>query len=222
MPVMSVRGCPYGCTFCSVHSVWERRITRRSIEGIMREVLSVKDQIREITFHDDTFVLNKQRVYAIIDAMKAEGIHLPWRCNGRVNTTDDEDLLKTMVDSGCRRMMIGLESGSDMVLQKIRKEFTAQQALEMLNHASKYFARLDLTFIWGYPFETMEDFYQTLEILGEAKRLPAEMYFHSHLLCAFPQTEMYREYKHLARFSRVFILPNELSCLPTGSPTFQN
>jgi len=213
IPIMSARGCPYDCTFCSVHSIWERRVTQRSIEGIIREITAVKDEIHEICFVDDTFVLDKRRVYGIIEAMKAEGIHLPWRCNGRVNTAEKK-LLKAMADSGCHMMLFGLESGSDKVLKRIRKRFTAKQALEMLELASRYIPRLDVSFIWGFPFETMEDFYLTLEALGEVSRLPNRTLIHGHLLCAFPKSSIYQEYKHLIRFSRDFY-PAQRAFLPT-------
>lgn len=213
VPIMSQRGCPYECTFCSVHSVWQRHLTSRSTAGILRELVSVKDQVHEICFVDDTFVLDKRRVYAIIDAMKAEGIHLPWRCNGRVNTTD-EDVLKTMVDSGCHMILYGLESGSNRVLSKIRKKFTAEEALETLRLASRIVPRLDISFIWGFPFETMEDLYQTLQALGEVGRLPTSKFIHGHLLCAFPKSPLYEEYKQLVRFSRHFY-PAQRAFLPT-------
>jgi len=93
----------------------------------------------------------------------------------------------------------GIESGSARILERTAKGFTIADATRVVSEAVKRFPRVDTFFIWGFPFETMEDFHKTVfqmiafRLIG-ARILPS-------LLCWLPQTDLYREYKDKARFS---------------------
>jgi anaerobic magnesium-protoporphyrin IX monomethyl ester cyclase len=211
--ILTARGCPYQCKFCSVHSIWERQVTYRTAESIERELRLVRDQVREIRFADDTFVLNKRRVREMIALMRKVGLEVPWRANGRLDLMDD-DLLAAMGESGCQVMMVGLESGSNRVLRAIKKETTIEQAYYTLRKAARYIRHLDVAWIWGFPVETLEDLYETVMAVAEICRLPTDVWTHGHLLCAFPKSTFYQEHRQMIRFD-TGLYPSQRAFMPS-------
>jgi radical SAM superfamily enzyme YgiQ (UPF0313 family) len=97
-----------------------------------------------------------------------------------------------MADCGCVELRFGLESGSDRILKLIKKGFTATQALEVVPKAIELFPRADAFYIWGFPFETMEDFNQSLMQMISFRMMGARIL--PSLLSLLPQTEIYRQY----------------------------
>ncbi len=104
----------------------------------------------------------------------------------------DEEMMQTMADCGCLELRFGVESGCDRILQQIRKGFTAAQSLEVIPKAVRIFPRVDAFFIWGFPFETMEDFHQTLFQMVSFRMMGARIL--PSLLSLLPQTDIYREW----------------------------
>jgi radical SAM superfamily enzyme YgiQ (UPF0313 family) len=207
------RGCPYDCSFCSVHSVWQRKMTYRSPESLADElhhmILNHPGEINEIAFHDDTFILDEDRVVRLMKALRERGIDLPWFCYGRVNLMT-EDFLKTLVGYRCSKMLFGIESGSRAVLDRIRKKFTPEEARQVIDLARRHVGWIVTTYIYGFPFETMSDFHDTVHAVLEdrSKGIISNLY----LLCPLPQSPLYFEFKDLLVFS-----PNHHSLL--GTPT---
>jgi radical SAM superfamily enzyme YgiQ (UPF0313 family) len=209
--IMSARGCPYQCTFCTSRAIWGHRVVYRDVKSIANELSAIKEHVDSVDFADDTLVLSQSRVFSLLDALKEAGVGLRWRCNGRVDHMTDE-LLKRMADDGCEQMLLGLESGSNRVLERIKKKFTVEQALATYKKTSQYVS-LDVSFIWGFPFETMSDFHETLMALADVSRIPGAA-LHGHLLCAFRGSALYEEFGDLIRFSDDFY-PTQRAFLPT-------
>jgi anaerobic magnesium-protoporphyrin IX monomethyl ester cyclase len=190
--LMSSRGCPYPCTFCSVAPVWDRTSTYRSNAGILAEMrhLHEKAGVELFLFQDEFFVCNKPKVMEFCAAIKQSGPRVYWKAFGRVDLTDHE-MMTAMAEAGCVELRFGIESGSDRVLNLVKKGFTAEQAVATVAEAVKVFPRVDAFYMWGFPFETMDDFHQTvfqmltLRMMG-ARILPS-------LLCLLPQTDLYRD-----------------------------
>ncbi len=161
IPVVTGRGCPYRCAFCDVGPLWGNRTCFRSIENVEAELDHLKGAYGIDTVHiaDDTFNLKRQRAEAMCDAMKSMG--LEWTCLARVDLLD-EDLIERMAGSGCHSLFLGIESGSDAVLEKIHKRFSIKEATEIAGLAAKYMKKVVASYIWGFPFETMWDFKQTI------------------------------------------------------------
>lgn len=124
----------------------------------------------------------------------------------------NDGLLDAAARHGCEEMLLGFESGSNSVLRRIRKGFTVEEALDTFRQASRHVS-LDVSFIWGFPFETVEDLYETLIALSEISRLPKTS-LHGHLLCAFRRSALYEEFGHLASFSEEFY-PTQRAFLPS-------
>lgn len=161
IPVVTGRGCPYRCAFCDVGPLWGNRTSYRSIENVKLELDHLKSTYGVGTVHiaDDTFNLKRRRAEAMCDAVGALG--LDWTCLARVDLLD-EKLIERMAESGCHSIFLGIESGSNAVLEKIHKRFSIKEATEVVELTTKYMEKVVASYIWGFPFETMWDFKQTI------------------------------------------------------------
>ena len=196
--MMTSRGCPYRCTFCSVAPVWNHETHARSPRNIVDEMklLNKMAGVDLFLFQDEFFVSGKPQVMAFCRELRASGLHVQWKAFGRVNLTDTE-MMRAMADCGCIELRFGIESGSDAVLRQIKKGFTAAEAFALIPKAVEIFPRVDAFYVWGYPFETMEDFGQSLFQMLAFRMMKARIL--PSLLCLLPQTEIYREWAGKAR-----------------------
>ncbi len=190
--VITSRGCPYPCTFCSVAPIWSLDPCHRSVEGIVDEMRFLKETggAKLILFQDEFFLTGRKRVMAFCDALERAGLDLLWKAFGRINLTD-EDMMRRMADCGCVEIRFGVESGSDEILAACKKGFTSAQAVEVVSKATRIFRRTDLFYVWGYPFETMEQFYQSVFQMISFRMMGARIL--PSMLCLLPQTEIFRE-----------------------------
>ncbi|MCK4733515.1 MAG: cobalamin-dependent protein, partial [Methanophagales archaeon] len=125
--LISSRGCPYDCTFC-FKDMWGYKWRGRSAENIIAEMklLNEKYSVNGFFFNDDTFVLNKKRVFEFTSLLKKSGLDGVWSCNGRVNLMQ-KDMLKAMHDAGCVSIAYGIESGNQSILDSMKKNITLNQ-----------------------------------------------------------------------------------------------
>jgi len=123
--------------------------------------------------------------------LAAQPDRLEWKAFGRVNLMDEE-MMRAMADCGCLELRFGIESGSDAVLKRIKKGFTAAEALDIVPRAVGIFPRVDAFYVWGFPFETLEDFNQSLLQMVSFRMMGARIL--PSLLSLLPQTELYREW----------------------------
>jgi anaerobic magnesium-protoporphyrin IX monomethyl ester cyclase len=191
--VMTSRGCPYPCTFCSVAPAWNLESLSRSARNIVEEMLCLNRQAGAdlFLFQDEFFVSGKPQVMAFCDELRRAKLDVSWKAFGRVNLVDEE-MMHAMADCGCIELRFGIESGSDRILKRIKKGFTAAQALDVIPQAIDIFPRVDAFYIWGFPFETMDDFNQSLMQMVSFRMMGARIL--PSLLSLLPQTEIYREW----------------------------
>ncbi len=191
--VITSRGCPYPCTFCSVAPIWDLRSCHRSPKSVVQEmrVLHEKAGANLILFQDEFFVSGRQRVMEFCDELAKSGMDLKWKAFGRINLTDEE-MMRAMERTGCVEIRFGIESGSDKVLLATKKGFTSAETIPVVRRACDLFRRVDLFYVWGYPFETMEDFYQSVFQMISFRMMGGRIL--PSLLCLLPQTEIAREW----------------------------
>jgi radical SAM superfamily enzyme YgiQ (UPF0313 family) len=191
--MMTSRGCPYPCTFCSVVPVWNYESYSRSPDNIVEEMALLHREagVNLFLFQDEFFVSGKKQVLAFCRALERAGLDVEWKAFGRVNLTDEE-MMRAMAESGCLELRFGIESGSDRVLKQIKKGFTAAESLKLLPKAVSIFPRVDAFYVWGFPFESMEDFNQSLFQMVSMRMLGARIL--PSLLSFLPQTEVYEQW----------------------------
>jgi len=163
--IITSRGCPIGCTFCSASHLWGRWYTMRSPENVLDEIELLIDQykIQGIKFFDSTLTLNRKHIESLCDAMMERGIHLPWECEVRADTAEEE-LFRKMRKAGCYLIDIGIESGNASVLKRIKKKITVEQALSTIKWARNTGLKTKVFLLYGLPGETPREAWDTVEL----------------------------------------------------------
>jgi anaerobic magnesium-protoporphyrin IX monomethyl ester cyclase len=159
--VMSTRGCPFRCEFCS-NVIFGGSYRERMAQNVVAEIKQALEMgYDRISFADDVFTLNKARVLEICDEIGRQGLHFHWECLGRVDTLDYATAVK-MKQAGCTRIFFGVESGSDQILQLMRKQITTDEARRAVEDAHRAGLQVGAFFILFYPGETDETVLNTL------------------------------------------------------------
>ncbi len=171
-PVLTSRGCNYGCGFCSVPTLSGGRIRFRKPDLVVRELEVLKTQygVREIQIIDDNFTARRSHALKICRAMAHAGLDLPWSSpNGvRMENLDDE-LVEAMADAGCYSVSLGLESGSSRVLERMKKGLTLDNVAATVGRMVRRGLEVNGFFMLGYPGETEKDMNATIRF---ARSLP--------------------------------------------------
>ena len=188
--IMTSRGCPYRCTFCSSHLMFSRKVRRRSVGHVMQEIRRLHDEfgIDAVYFFDDTFNVQREWLKEFCAALENEPYKLTWGCQIRVNLFDVE-MGRMMRKAGCVQVDIGVESGSPKVLKAVHKDETVEQIEKAF--AACHAAGLAPmgTFLVGCPEETWEDVELTKALLRRIKPSFAEFFY----LIPYPGSELYRQ-----------------------------
>lgn len=190
--MMTSRGCPYPCTFCSVAPVWNLESHSRSPRSIVDEMrhLHREASVELFLFQDEFFISGKRQVMDFCRELGQSGLNVKWKAFGRVNLTDTA-MMRAMADCGCVELRFGIESGSDRILKRIKKGFTVAETVDLVPRAIELFPRVDAFYVWGFPFEPMDDFNQSLFQMISFRMMGARIL--PSLLSLLPQTEIYRD-----------------------------
>ncbi|MFC2051608.1 B12-binding domain-containing radical SAM protein [Chloroflexota bacterium] len=164
--VMSGRGCPIGCIYCSTSAMWGKKIRVRSPSHVVDEIEQIVKEygIKGIYFFDDTFTFHKRRTTEICDEIIQRGLDLTWFCESRVDDVDEE-LLTKMKKAGCKIITFGIESGSQRVLDIIKKKTTIAQSINAINLCKKVGIKSKSFFIYGVPGELLQDMEATIRLV---------------------------------------------------------
>ena len=168
MPMTTSRGCPFRCSFCEDHVLWQGKCRFRSAENVYYEMeeLVKKFGAKEIKFFDDTFSASRKRTVELCEMLIRKKLNVIWRVCTRVDTVD-EDLLHLMYRAGLRSVNFGIESGSDEILKKMNKGFTKDVARTAVRATQKAGIETKASFILNYPGETRETTMETLAFAEE-------------------------------------------------------
>lgn len=158
--VISSRGCPYKCIFCSNRVTTGKRYRHRSSEAIAGELKMLNAQYGRsyILFLDDNFLVNKKRVYELIDEIKKRGLHEKMTFNFQARGDNvNPELLKDLHAAGFRSVFFGLETASEEVMTTIKKGETVKQCVDAVKMAKSAGFHVSATFIYALPGETHKD-----------------------------------------------------------------
>jgi radical SAM superfamily enzyme YgiQ (UPF0313 family) len=171
-PLLMTRGCPYQCTFCSCRSVTGHKIRSHSVSYIIEEIKFLKSNfgIKEVCFIDDNFLVFKDLVSNLCEQMIKQKINIKWSCFGIRLDLLDKEILSLMEKSGCYLLTVGIESGSQRILDHMKKKLTLDLIKEKITLIkTTTHIKIIGNFILGYPLEKEEDIYKTIRL---AKSLP--------------------------------------------------
>ena len=141
--VFASRGCPFTCTFCK--PLTGKEIRTREIESIINEIKYLKERwnVQYVRFFDEVFIGSKFRIRALCEAMIEENLNIFWWCQTQVRLID-EDLLKVMKKAGCIEIAYGVESGSDVMLQDMKKGINVDIIRDVLEATDRANIRITL------------------------------------------------------------------------------
>ncbi|KPK30492.1 MAG: hypothetical protein AMK70_14080 [Nitrospira bacterium SG8_35_1] len=156
-PILTSRGCPYKCSYCSMPRIMGGRWRYRAAEGVIEELKRAKQKYHSSSFTvvDDNFTLNLKRVENICDLLISENINLPWNNqNGIRADRISEDMARKMKSAGCRYVWIGIESADENVFNAIEKGEKLEDIKTGIGHLKKAGIRVGGFFIIGLPHST--------------------------------------------------------------------
>ncbi len=169
--VMTSRGCPYRCCFCSSHTVHGRKMRYHSINRVREDFKRLRDQYgaKTLVFQDDHFMANRQRALEIIDIVKELQI-TPVFQNGLAIYALDRKMLETLKIAGANQLMLSVESGSNKVLKEIiHKPFDLSVIKRVSNDCWELGIYTNVNILLGFPHETKKDIEDTRAFLKTIK-----------------------------------------------------
>ena len=186
--MITSRGCPFGCSFCSSSRLFGCRWRGRSPRNVLEEIRIIHDdyKIRDIELMDDTFTLNRKRAEEICDKIIKEGLDIAWSASSRVDTITRR-LAEKMKRAGCWVLYLGIESGSQKILDSIGKRITLEQAKKAVKTVKEAGMQVLGSFILGFPEDTIQTIKQTINF---AKKLNLD-YAQFSILTPYPGTPIF-------------------------------
>jgi anaerobic magnesium-protoporphyrin IX monomethyl ester cyclase len=185
------RGCPWPCVFCDIPVFNEGKWRSRSPQHVVDEFNHLQALgYGSVYFVDDHFLLQPKRIEAICKGINDTGVTIQWGCEGRVDSTA-QHLFPAMAKAHCRTLMFGIESGSQKVLDRLKKEQTLADVETAVTNAKQAgIAIVHGFFVVGTPDETVEDLRATFDF---ASRLRLDT-FGFNRLCVYRGTPLWHEY----------------------------
>lgn len=188
--ILSARGCPSACRFCSSPGFWQRRVRFRSPENIVEEIMFIRERygLMYFSLRDDTFTADRARTIAFCRLLIERKANILWNCQSRVSAIDEE-LLVWMKRAGCECIQLGVESGSPRILKLLGKSITPHQVQTAGQLIKKTGINLSVYLISDVPGETKDDIRQTIELVRRI--CPDDGYVSP--LAYYPGTGMFNE-----------------------------
>ncbi len=186
--ILTSRGCPFNCTFCSSSLLFGKKFRARSPKNIVDEIEQFQEtyKTRYVEIIDDTFMLDKKRAEAICKELEDRKLDVTWACSTRVDLMT-RDLMAKLKRAGCTLLYYGAESGIQRVLNLMKKGTKIKQTLKVSRWAKELKLQTIASFIVGIPGETWNEAIETIRF---AKKLdPSFVQF--AIATPFPGTELY-------------------------------
>lgn len=175
--IMTSRGCPFSCSFCSSASFWGHLVRFRPAEDVVAEMQQFVDKynVHSFLILDDTFTLNKPRLKKICTEIAARKLPITWGCGTRTDQID-EQTLKLLKSANCVEISFGLESANQETLDRINKGMTVEQQREGIRLAKQEGFQTRVSLMLGLPGETEKEIKNTLEFLLETQPNEIQVY----------------------------------------------
>jgi len=185
--ITSSRGCPYKCIFC-YHDFMGEKFRTRSAQNIFNEIVYLKEKynINYFALGDDMFTANKKVATQLCHLLIKSRLNIQFCVSGRVNLMDEDFILK-LKEAGCNLIGYGIESGSQKMLDIMKKGVKVEQAKKAIRLTQKYLGWADCTFVIGFPGENRETIQETIDFCKELNLTPEAIFFAT----PYPGTELY-------------------------------
>jgi len=212
-PLISSRGCVFWCDFCSTVRMFGRGYRWRSPKNVVDEMQLIHDKygVKQVTFYDDAFSVDRNRVIQICDELHARKLDMMWDCGTRVDMVDRE-LLQTMRNAGCFAVWLGVESGSEAILGAMNKSIKLDQTRKAYKTAHEVGLMTIANVVLGFPGETEKTARETIRFVKELN--PDDVGF--YVATPYPGTPMYDEV-----IKNGWLRVTDFDKYDTAGPTFE-
>jgi len=193
--VITSRGCPYSCIFCSGHRMFGPKVRFRSPGFVVDEIEKLQRDfgLAKINIVDDTFTLNHRHTRAVCEEMLRRNLKIKWSVFARVDRIS-EDLAQLMNRAGCEWILFGVESADEEILNTIKKGITPEEVRRGVKIASEAGINVFNSFILGLPGESWDTALKSLAFGDELYHKYGAKYGF-HMLAPLPGTEIYERAK---------------------------
>lgn len=198
------RGCPCNCSFCSTSVFWNRYYRTKSPERIVVECAEAMRFFRTNHFNliHDNLIVSKKYILELTKHIKEKLPSLRWRCSGRVDMLDEE-IVDSLVESGCENIFLGIETGNPKMQKMIGKNLNLETAERNLRICDKKGLKCWLSFIIGFPGETKEEIESTLGLALRFRQYQCAVLVQMHWLSPDPGSRIYQENKEKLKFDGI-------------------
>lgn len=185
--MITTRGCPFNCKFCkdpgkNRYKEYPLNLVKSQIKFLVEE-----KKLKWISFVDDTFTYNRERVIELCEWIMSENLKFKWTCCTRADTLDEE-LIEIMASAGLRYAILGVEAGNEVVRRRINKNILSSEYVEKINALKKNKVRVLCSYVLGNPKESYKEIYETINFSNKLKADYAQYYN----LTALPQSPVFK------------------------------
>ena len=189
--VISSRGCPFNCIFCSQRAISGNRYRFYSVGRVVDDIGKLVDKYKQkkIWFVDDSMTIDKRRLYELLDAIIASGYHKKVAFIGTTRGKEvTPEMLKRMKECNFVSLNIGVETGSERVMEIIKKKETVEDNIKAIKMCNEVGIMADASLVFGLPTETKKERYDTLKLMCKSPVGGARF----NMAVPYPGTELYR------------------------------
>jgi radical SAM superfamily enzyme YgiQ (UPF0313 family) len=187
-PIVTSRGCPYSCSFCSVWKFFGRKIRHVAVDRVLQDIENSKTN--KFMFLDDNIVGNPAYATELFNALKERRI--TWVGQASISFSKNEELLKLAYDSGCRGLFFGLESVSEEKIKRMSKSMRSQaETIDAIKRIQGTGILFHASLVFGFDDDDKSVFDETLEFLFKT-RIPSATF---NILTPYPGTDVYEQFK---------------------------
>jgi radical SAM superfamily enzyme YgiQ (UPF0313 family) len=194
---MSSQGCPYRCGFCADKRVYQRRWFGLRSERVINDITSLvrKYNLEAIYFEDNNFFVNKKRVAEICSGILKNSLNIKWEAMGHPRQLAEigDDFWRLIKESGCRRILIGAESGDQKILNLINKDSEVADTIRFVQKAKKHGIIPILSTLVGFPTSGWTDMKKTISMVVDIKREYRQTEWKLFIYTPYPGTDLYEE-----------------------------
>ncbi|WP_321431336.1 B12-binding domain-containing radical SAM protein [uncultured Methanolobus sp.] len=209
--IIASRGCPFNCTFCCLKVISKRKYRKRDINKVVDEIRYIKEkypQLRHVQLHDDTFLLDNERVIQFCKMIIDLDMQLTFECSARVKPISSE-MFHWMEKAGFKKIMFGLETGSDKLLDSIHKKITKEDVFKLFDTLKPFDITITTFLMCGFPGEDMNTIHETIELVQNTQKIHYNLITGVGILWVYPGTEVYEIMKNSGEITDDFWMSDE-------------
>jgi radical SAM superfamily enzyme YgiQ (UPF0313 family) len=192
--VITSRGCPFNCSFCCLSAISHRKWRIRDVTKVVEELVMLKEQyprLRYVQFHDDTLMLDNERVIRLCKLLIEEKLHIKFVCSGRAKPVSKQ-MLHWMKKAGFVKIMFGLETGSQVLLKSIHKNITTKDVINLFEILRGFDFDITTFLMCGFPGESDATISETIRLVKATQKIHYNYIAGIGKLWVYPGAEVYK------------------------------